>query len=412
MACRPRWSSRWPRSGKELWAAPLRVANYGHDGGNSGESGNDGGDGPRSTPTFADGRFFVMGSDLDLSCFNAADGKPVWRKDLVADFGGSNIRWKNAASPLVEDGLVFVAGGGPGQALLALKAETGEAVWKAENDKMTHATPTAATIHGVRQIIFFTQSGLVSVAPKTGKVLWRYPFPFRVSTAASPIVSGDLVYCAAGYGVGMGCAKIVKKGDAFEAEELWRKEGDKVTNHWSTPVCKDGHLYGMFSFKNYGKGPLSASISPPVTSNGARTDSAPATLSSPAATPSSPSVTRAKSSSLRPRPTNIRNSLEPMSSTANAGPPQSSPAAASTPAAPNKRSASTWHGRTSQNRSVRSHRRTVRRCRRWRAFARPCTPAVRRKCYGPDGIGMSLQKRASSLAHRVVQKSRSTCPSR
>ena len=27
-------------------------------------------------------------------------------------------------------------------------------------------------------------------------------------------------------------------------------------NHWSTPVVKDGHLYGMFSFKEYGKGPL------------------------------------------------------------------------------------------------------------------------------------------------------------
>ena len=27
-------------------------------------------------------------------------------------------------------------------------------------------------------------------------------------------------------------------------------------NHWSTPVAKDGYLYGMFSFKKYGKGPL------------------------------------------------------------------------------------------------------------------------------------------------------------
>ena len=27
-------------------------------------------------------------------------------------------------------------------------------------------------------------------------------------------------------------------------------------NHWSTPVCIDGHLYGMFGFKEYGDGPL------------------------------------------------------------------------------------------------------------------------------------------------------------
>jgi hypothetical protein len=27
-------------------------------------------------------------------------------------------------------------------------------------------------------------------------------------------------------------------------------------NHWSTPIHHNGHLYGMFSFKKYGKGPL------------------------------------------------------------------------------------------------------------------------------------------------------------
>ena len=27
-------------------------------------------------------------------------------------------------------------------------------------------------------------------------------------------------------------------------------------NHWSTPIYHDGHLYGMFSFKKYGNGPL------------------------------------------------------------------------------------------------------------------------------------------------------------
>ena len=33
--------------------------------------------------------------------------------------------------------------------------------------------------------------------------------------------------------------------------------GDKpLANHWSTPVLKDGHLYGMFQFKEYGGGPV------------------------------------------------------------------------------------------------------------------------------------------------------------
>ena len=75
------------------------------------------------------------------------------------------------------------------------------------------------------------------------------------STAASPVVCGDVVFCSAGYGVGAGAVKITKNGSNFSATELWRKP-NQLINHWSTPVYKDGYLYGMFSFKQYDKGPL------------------------------------------------------------------------------------------------------------------------------------------------------------
>ena len=56
---------------------------------------------------------------------------------------------------------------------------------------------------------------------------------------------------------GGGACKITKNGDAFTAKEIWRTPGNKeVANHWSTPVYKDGYLYGMFSFKRYGVGPV------------------------------------------------------------------------------------------------------------------------------------------------------------
>jgi outer membrane protein assembly factor BamB len=120
---------------------------------------------------------------------------------------------------------------------------------------MTHATPVAATILGHRQVIFFTQSGLVSVVPGTGQVLWRYSFPYRTSTAASPVVGGDIVYCSAGYSIGAGAVRIAKLGSGWTATELWRKPND-LMNHWSTAVYKDGHLYGLFGFKQWQRVPL------------------------------------------------------------------------------------------------------------------------------------------------------------
>jgi len=241
-------------TGKELWMVPLAPSKY-DGGGDSGTNDNKGGDGPRSTPS-VDGRMvYVMSARLVLHGLDAKTGQKVWSKDLMKDHAGRNISWQNAASPLVEGNAVYVAGGGVGQGLLAFDKKTGEVIWKGQDDKMTHATPVAATIQGVRQVIFFTQTGLVSVAPKSGEVLWRYDFKYNVSTAISPVVAGDVVYCSAGYGVGAGSVKISKQGGKLAATEVWRKTG-QLMNHWSTPVFKDGYLYGMFSFKEYGNGPL------------------------------------------------------------------------------------------------------------------------------------------------------------
>lgn len=241
-------------TGKELWAFPMCNTKY-DGGGDDGTGENNGGDGSRSTPSLDGGRVYLYDSQINLYCLNGADGKVLWSKSITEDFGGPNIRWQSAASVLIDGDLAIVPGGGPGQAFIAFNKVTGDVVWKNLDDQMTHATPVPATIHGVRQIIFFAQSGLVSLEANTGKELWRSPFPYKVSTAASPIVYNDLVYCSAGYGVGAGLCRINKTPTGFMAEELWPKP-KQLFNHWSTPICKDGYLYGMFSFKEHGSGPL------------------------------------------------------------------------------------------------------------------------------------------------------------
>lgn len=243
-------------TGKERWAQTLTFLRYGHDGGNSGARGNDGGDGPRSTPAVLDGRVFVIDSDLRVYAFGADSGKSLWKHDLMREFGGRNIKWKNAASPLLDGGRLYVAGGGAGQSFLAFDQKNGELVWKTGDALMTHATPVAATLHGQRQILFFNQKGVTSVAAADGKTLWHHDFPFRISSAASPVIYEDIVYCSAGYGVGAAAFRVTKSGEGYATEELWRERGNDLANHWSTPVCKDGYLYGLYGFKEYGNAPL------------------------------------------------------------------------------------------------------------------------------------------------------------
>lgn len=236
-------------TGKEIWSADIAEG--------KGYSGGGGGDGPRPTPTVNDGMVYIVSEPLVVYCLDAKTGKEVWKSDLMKEHAGRNIGWRSAASAVLDGNLLFVGGGGAGQSLLALNKKTGDVAWKAYDETITHSTPVVVTIHGTRQVIFFLKSGLLSVSVVDGKELWRFPFPFQTSTAISPVVAGDIVYCSAGYGVGGGACRIKKDGSGYAAEKLWMIEGNKQTaNHWSTPVCKDGYLYGMFSFKEFGKGPV------------------------------------------------------------------------------------------------------------------------------------------------------------
>ena len=127
------------KTGKEAWAAALGPVKF-DGGGDSGTPENSGGDGPRSTPTSDGAHVFTLSSKLVLQAFEAASGKVAWTKDLIAEHAGQNIKWQSAASPLLEGGMLFVAGGGAGQSLLAIDPKDGKVVWKAFDEKMTHAT--------------------------------------------------------------------------------------------------------------------------------------------------------------------------------------------------------------------------------------------------------------------------------
>ncbi|MGH9939579.1 MAG: PQQ-binding-like beta-propeller repeat protein, partial [Blastocatellia bacterium] len=83
--------------GKTVWSAAL------------GPKMNEGrGNGPRSTPTVDDDRVYALTENGDLACLRARDGSPVWRKNILKEFGGSNPGWLISESPLVDGNRLIV----------------------------------------------------------------------------------------------------------------------------------------------------------------------------------------------------------------------------------------------------------------------------------------------------------------
>jgi outer membrane protein assembly factor BamB len=206
---------------------------------------NDFGSGPRSTPSVDGDRVYAVGATGIFHCLKADTGAKLWRHDLLEEFKAENLQWGVAFSPLVEGDLVFTNPGGPnGNSVAAFDKKTGKLAWKALGDQAGYSSPVAATIAGVRQVVFFTASGLVGVAPKDGQALWRYPWETSFDcNIATPIVVEDYVFLSSGYGKGAAVVKVEADGGGLKARRVY--ETTKMCNHFSTCVLYKEHLYGF-----------------------------------------------------------------------------------------------------------------------------------------------------------------------
>jgi outer membrane protein assembly factor BamB len=204
------------------------------------------GSGPRSTPA-VDGEFvYTIGPTGILHCLRADTGEKVWRHDLLDEFHGRRPQYGVAFSPLVEGDLVYAMPGGPnGSAVAAFHKRTGALVWKALDDPVGYSSPLAVTAAGVRQILFFTDAALVSLAPEDGRLYWRYPWKTEGGfNIATPVAFGNYVFISSGYGKGCGLLEISADADGcLRACRVY--EHNRMRNHFASSVRCCDYLYGF-----------------------------------------------------------------------------------------------------------------------------------------------------------------------
>jgi outer membrane protein assembly factor BamB len=243
-------------TGANLWITPIDNApwdptvNYN---GGDGTAPYNTGDGPRTTPSVNAGRVFALSGLMHLVCLNATNGSVIWSNNLPSAYGASTITYENAASPCLDNDLLFVnLNSSPNnQNLAAFRAADGSPAWSSQNEHVTHTTPVVATIQGVRQVIFATQTGLVSLDRTTGALLWKstYPFsPVGTSMGASPLVYSNLVYCTAAYGRGAFALRATLTSGTWTATQLWYEPssaGLPYRSIWMSPACYQGYVYTL-----------------------------------------------------------------------------------------------------------------------------------------------------------------------
>lgn len=225
--------------------------------------------GPRTTPTIVGDRIYTLGTMGDLRCLDLKDGKPVWKVDFRKDLA-ENVQiwthffrvpiaktpvWGWSSNPLVDGDKIISLVGGEKHGVVAFNRHDGKVLWHALTaDEIGYAPPVIYEAGGKRQLIIWHSESINSLNPETGEKYWgeKYPRDVKPAKPAAPIstpqLAGDVLFVSSYYH-----GPIALKLDTAEpkASVYWRAktdDQDKVKGLrclMSTPMIKDGHIYGI-----------------------------------------------------------------------------------------------------------------------------------------------------------------------
>ena len=190
----------------------------------------------QGTPTVDDGLVYALGPDGKLVCLKADSGDPVWSKSLPSEFRVRWGGWGPACTPLVlGDKLILDVG-----RMLVLDKKTGALIRQAGADKSGYSSSVAFSFGGETCLTAFGASGLAIYRLSDGKELGSHPWKTAHDVnATTPIISGDKIFIATGYGRGCTLLKLTADG----LTKVY--ENRSMANHAQSCVLYEGHIYGV-----------------------------------------------------------------------------------------------------------------------------------------------------------------------
>jgi outer membrane protein assembly factor BamB len=198
--------------------------------------------GPRSTPAVGEGKIVTLGIGGVLSCLEAATGKVLWRNE---EYTKELPPFYTGLSPMIINGMCLVHLGGKDKGqIVAFDLKSGRKKWENSGDGPSYSSMALISVEGKNQVIDLTEKNLMGIDPENGKILWQSPVTSnnRYYNAASPVIDGQKIIIT-GQGQGTKAIKILKQGNDYKTEEIWKNDG--LGTKWNTPVLKDGFLYGL-----------------------------------------------------------------------------------------------------------------------------------------------------------------------
>ena len=197
----------------------------------------------RTTPTIEGDRAYLMSGLGTVVCIDLDKHEVKWSVDTAKKFGGRNITWGIAESPLICGDMVICTPGGKDASLVALDKKTGETIWQTKelSDRSAYCSPMRIKDDQKDLIVTMTESNIVGVNTEDGTVLWKHPYRGPCQAHPNtPLYHKGRIYVSSGYNAGGVALNLAADGTSVEV--AWPDK--KLDVHHGGVVLVDGHVYG------------------------------------------------------------------------------------------------------------------------------------------------------------------------
>lgn len=196
--------------------------------------------GPRCVPLVHKGRVYVLGASGDCHCLELKDGSKVWSRAMWADYDAPEGYFGAGSTPILLGDKLLVNVGGRKAGIVGLQIDSGETAFTATGDEASYSSPASVQRGKQTEALFITRINTVQVDPANGKATTLFKFGKSGPTvnAAVPLIHEGLLFVTASYGIGARCSKWPS------GEVVWADD-DTLSSQYSTPVIRDGYLYGI-----------------------------------------------------------------------------------------------------------------------------------------------------------------------
>ena len=205
------------------------------------------------------GNVYILTADATFVAYSR-DGDPLWRHQLTEEFGFLTTHGGRVTSPMIDGDLVIAAGitfnwgemAGGGQRFMAFDKRTGRNVWVSSPGQRpfdtTYSPPMITEIDGVRLIVAGGSDGAwYAIRATTGERVWRYAVSKRGLNTGAIRVGDDVILSHSeenletstmGFRASL---SLLGAGERTDADTNWLHRG--FLAGYSSPVSDGNRIY-------------------------------------------------------------------------------------------------------------------------------------------------------------------------